>query len=152
MPARRGTRGMERTYEAVQSKLVPAMREVASVGEVLAVAAETWGDAPYLTYTESGETVGFAAMERRAQRVANALADVGVERGDRVGLYLTNGPAFVTGVYACSKLGAVETPINWQYREREVRHAIESAEISTVIVEPAAASCASTDTTPQNAS
>ncbi|MEF8774791.1 MAG: AMP-binding protein, partial [Halobacteriales archaeon] len=56
--------------------------------------------------------------------------------GDRVGLYLTNGPEFVTAIYACSKLGAVETPINWQYREREVRHAVDSADIETVIVEP----------------
>jgi crotonobetaine/carnitine-CoA ligase len=128
---------MSRTYEAVQQSLAPPMREVGTVGEVLAVAAERWPEDPYLTYTETGETWTFEALDRRARRVAHALASVGVDAGDSVGLYLTNGPAFVTSIYACSKLGAVETPINWQYREREVRHAVESADVDTVVVEPA---------------
>jgi len=112
------------------------MRDVETVGDVLEVAADRWPDAPYLTDAETGETHTFGAAAERTRAVAHALAAVGVEAGDRVGLYLTNGPPFVTGIYACSKLGAVETPINWQYREREVRHAVESAEIDTVVIEP----------------
>jgi crotonobetaine/carnitine-CoA ligase len=126
---------MPRTYEGVQSRLAPDMRDVATVGGVLDIAAEHWPDAPYLTDAETGETTTFAEANRRATAVAGALTAVGVETGDRVGLYLTNGPSFVTGIYACSKVGAVETPINWQYREREVRHAIESADIATVVIE-----------------
>ncbi len=127
---------MNRTYQTVQQSLAPPMRTVETVGEVLAVAGDRWPDDTYLTYAETGETWTFAEVDRRARRLAHALSHVGVAPGDRVGLYLTNGPDFVSSIFACSKLGAVETPINWQYREREVRHAVDSADIDTVIVEP----------------
>ena len=84
---------MPRSYEGVQSTLAAPMRDVATVGEALGVAAERWPDRPYLTYAETGETASFADVNGRVSDVAAALADVGVEAGDRVGLYLTNGPA-----------------------------------------------------------
>lgn len=127
---------MERTYEAVQSKLVASMQEVASVGDVLENAAAEWGDDDYMTYAPSGETVTFDEIDRRTNSVANALASISVDQGDRVGLFLTNGPSFVYSIFGCAKLGAIEAPINWKYRERELTHAIESAEISTVVAEP----------------
>ncbi|WP_254838591.1 class I adenylate-forming enzyme family protein [Natronomonas marina] len=126
---------MSRAYEDVQQRLAPEMRDIESVGEVLGTAADLWGEAPYMTYAPTGESFSFAGMNRRANRVANALAEIGVAAGDRVGLYLTNGPEFVVSIFGCAKLGAIEAPINWQYRKREVVHAIESAEIETVVAE-----------------
>lgn len=126
---------MSRSYEAVQEKLVPEMRDVESVGGVISIAADRWGDDRYMSYGPTGESFTFGETNDRANAVANALASVGVETGDRVGLYLTNTPEFVFAIYGCAKLGAVETPINWQYREREVTHAIESAEIATVVAQ-----------------
>lgn len=126
---------MSRTYEAIQSKIVPEMREVESVGNVIEIAAEKWGDDRYMTYAPTGESFTFEETNTRANSFANALASIGVKKGDRVGLYLTNGPEFVFSIYGCAKLGVIETPINWQYREREVAHAIESAEIATVVAQ-----------------
>jgi len=127
---------MSRSYETVQETLAPEMQDVDSVGEVIANAADRWGDEPYMTYGPTGESYTYGETNERANGVANALASVGVEAGDRVGLYLTNTPAFVFAIYGCAKLGAVETPINWQYREREVTHAIESAAVETVVAQP----------------
>lgn len=106
------------------------------MGEALRTAADLWGSTEYLTFGPTEETFTFEKLHRRSNRVANALVDIGVEQGDRVGLYLTNSPQFVISIFACSKLGAIETPINWMYREREVAHAVESAGIETVLVEP----------------
>lgn len=126
---------MSRQYRDVQSDLIPAMRDVESVGNVLENAAAEWGEDHYMTYAPTGESFTFHEMNDRANRVANALGSLGVGKGDRVGLYLTNSPTFVVCIYASAKLGAIATPINWMYREREVRHAIETAEIETVVVE-----------------
>lgn len=125
-----------RNYETVQQRLVPAMQDVTTVGEVLDIAASEWGDAEYMTYAPTGESFTFEDAHRRTNRIANALTEIGVSEGDRVGLYLTNSPAFVFSIFASAKAGAIESPINWKYREREMTHAIESAEISTIIAEP----------------
>jgi len=123
------------TYEAVQSKLAPAMADATTVGDAVRAAASLWPDRDYLTFAPTGETLTFEDVHRRSNRLANALADIGVEPGDRVGIYYENSPAFVVAIYACAKLGAIQAPINWKYREREVTHAIEAAEISTVLVQ-----------------
>lgn len=124
------------TYEAVQASLHPAMREVETVADVVETAADLWPDRRYLTDATTGESATFAEVDDRADAVANALAEIGVSPGDRVGLYLENSPEYVTGIYGCAKLGAVQTPVNWQFREREVRHAVETAGVSTVLVQP----------------
>ena len=126
---------MSRSYEAVQETLVPEMQDVESIGEVIANAADRWDNDRYMSYGPSGDSFTYGETNERANAVANALANVGVDEGDRVGLYLTNTPEFVFSIYGCAKLGAVETPINWQYREREVTHAIESADIATIVVQ-----------------
>ena len=127
---------MDRTYESVQASLTERMRDASSVGEVLSTAADTWSDRRYLTYAPTGENYSFADLDRWADEVAGALAAVGVEPGDRVGLYLRNSPIYVVSIFACAKLGAVQTPMDWQYREREVRHAVDTAGLSAAVVEP----------------
>lgn len=127
---------MDRTYDSVQAALAPAVRDAGTMGEALAAARSLRPDAPYLTFAETGGTYTVAEMDDWATRVAGGLASLGVEKGDRVGLYLRNSPAFVAAVYACAKLGAVQVPVNPDYREREVRHAFDTAGPVACLVGP----------------
>jgi acetyl-CoA synthetase len=58
------------------------------------------------------ETYTFADLNRHAGRLANALADLGVGRGDRVGVVLPQVPANPVTHLACWKLGAVSMPLS----------------------------------------
>jgi crotonobetaine/carnitine-CoA ligase len=127
---------MDRTHESVQAALDPAIRDAATVGEALAAARSVRPDAPYLTFAETGETYTVAEMDDWAARVAGGLTSLGVSKGDRVALYLRNSPAFVAAVYACAKLGAVQVPVNPDYREREVRHAFDTSVPVACLVGP----------------
>jgi acyl-CoA synthetase (AMP-forming)/AMP-acid ligase II len=127
---------MSREYDHVQQKFVPAMRSVDSIAEVIETAASTWPDDRYATYAPTGESYTFAEVNARADDVAAALARAGVKKGDAIGLYLQNSIEYVTAIYACAKLGAVEAPIDWEYQESEIKHAIEVADISTVLAPP----------------
>ena len=127
---------MRRSYDAVQSTLHDDLAAAETVGAAVSAAARCWPDEPYLHFAPTGEQFTYGELDARVDEVARALRAAGVEQGDRVGLYLENSPIYVVGAYACAKLGAIQAPINWLYREREVTHAIESAEISTVLVQP----------------
>ena len=59
----------------------------------------------------SVRNVTFHDLHRRANQVANALVERGVERGDRVGLYMPMVPEVVAVLYGCFKLGAVAVPV-----------------------------------------
>ena len=58
------------------------------------------------------ETYSFADLDRLSDRVANALAERGVERGDRVGVVLPQTVENPLTHLACWKLGAVSLPLS----------------------------------------
>ena len=77
----------------------------------------------------------FGEVDARANRVARALAGRGVVAGDRVGVYLTNRLEFVDLFLASIRLGAIFTPINILYRDREVSHIVLDAAPRLVVAE-----------------
>ena len=76
----------------------------------------------------------YSELDQLANRLANALVDMGVEKGDRVGLYMPNCPQFVIAYAAILKAGAVVMAISPLYSAREVRHQLKDSEAGTVIV------------------
>lgn len=124
-----------REYEEVQKKLHPVIRNKESIKDVIETASKLWPDQRYFTYAPTGETSTFSEINHIANLLANALIELGVEFGDRVGIYLKNRPEYVTAIYACAKIGAVETPIRDEYQQREVEHTVDSAEITTIIAQ-----------------
>ncbi len=63
--------------------------------------------------SESGATreVTFAALRRAANRVANGLAALGLEAGDRVALAMPMVPEILEILYGCFKLGLTVVPV-----------------------------------------
>jgi len=55
--------------------------------------------------------VTYHDLHRQANRVANALRERGVERGDTVGLYMPMVPEVVAILYGCFEVGAIAVPI-----------------------------------------
>ncbi len=53
----------------------------------------------------------YAELEAEVNRVANALLELGVQRGDAVGLFLPMSVEVVAGFYAICKIGAIVVPI-----------------------------------------
>lgn len=54
----------------------------------------------------------YGQLARDAERLAAFLQERGVERGDRVALYLDNTPAMVVAIFGVMKAGAIFMPIN----------------------------------------
>jgi len=54
----------------------------------------------------------YAQIDQMADRLAGAMRTQGLERGDRVGIYLNNSVEAVVGIFATLKAGAVFVPIN----------------------------------------
>lgn len=73
---------------------------------------------PALYYFDG--TLSYAELDRLSDALAVALIERGVARGDRVALYLQNVPAFVIGLVAAWKAGAIAVSINPMNREREL--------------------------------
>ena len=80
-----------------------------------------------------GEAITYQKLNLRANRVANGLRGVGVEKGDRVAIMLPNIPEFVYAFVATLKLGAVAVPFNTLYKGGEILHILKDSGAKVVI-------------------
>jgi non-ribosomal peptide synthetase component E (peptide arylation enzyme) len=110
-------------------------------------AAGWWGRTSYVSHllghararpdataiVDGDQRMSFAALADAANRLAKHLADLGVGRGDVVGLQLPNVAAFHVARYALSALGALTLPIGVVYRERELLHALGRTQAVAVV-------------------
>ena len=74
-----------------------------------------------------GRSISYGELRDATDRLANALASLGVKKGDRVALYLLNSPQFIIAYFAALKCGATVTPISPVYTSHEVRYQIEDS-------------------------
>ncbi len=85
---------------------------------VLSQTAEKYPQKTALTYGE--HKISYAELNLFSSQFACALADLGVEKGERVALFLPNIPQFVIAFFGTLKAGADVTTISPLHREREV--------------------------------
>lgn len=76
----------------------------------------------------------YAEMRRITIRTANALRKLGVRQGERVLVWLPNGPDCLRIWFGLNYLGAVFVPLNLAYRGTLLQHAVGLAEARLAVV------------------
>lgn len=111
---------------------LPDGRPVVRIADILRANAAATPDAPAII--EADAVTSFAALDRLANRVANALARDGVRPGDRVAFLGSNSPAFLAVLYGAAKMGAIPTALNNRLAPAEISHILADAQPSVVVV------------------
>jgi long-chain acyl-CoA synthetase len=75
-------------------------------------------DKPAFHWVERDRTLSYAQAVDAMERVAGALASLGVERGDRVGVFALNGMDYLLAMFGTWRLGAIAALVNVQYADR----------------------------------
>ncbi len=77
-----------------------------------------------LAFIDAGKSpewrLTFREADRRANKLANWLKSQGVGKGDRVAILARDGYEHLDVFFACSKLGAIHTALNWRLNWREL--------------------------------
>jgi len=87
---------------------------------------------------ESGERAAYSFwdIQQQANRLSNALAALGVQRGDRVALILPQRPETAIAYMAIFQMGAVALPLSHLFGPDALEYRMNHAEASVAIVEP----------------
>lgn len=81
-----------------------------------------------------GAITSYAQLDDQVNRIAGYLQSAcGVQKGDRVGLYMQNAPQFVAGFYGILRAGGVVVPINAMNLAEETDYIVGNAGIRTVL-------------------
>lgn len=81
----------------------------------------------YFTYKHLNEMVN---------RAANALKELGIKQGERVGLFLPNIPEFIISYLGIQKIGAIAVSINVSLQEDEVKFILDDCQAIALITTP----------------
>jgi long-chain acyl-CoA synthetase len=91
----------------------------------LAAHARERADKPALVLGD--RVLTFGVLDRRVNRLANALRSLEVGIGDRVALMLRNGFEWFEGTHAAGKIGATIVPVNHHFKREEIAYLLEDS-------------------------
>ena len=79
--------------------------------------------------------LSYADLDEASNKVANALIKMGVDKGDRVAMLLSNSPEFVIIYFGIVKTGAIAVPLDTQYRVDELASLFDNALPKVLVTE-----------------
>lgn len=81
----------------------------------------------------TGKTFNYSELNEKVNALANALRSLGIEKGDRVAIYLPNIPEFIITFFASSKIGAITVPFNIMFKKLEIDYILNNSEAKCVV-------------------
>jgi len=99
--------------------------------QVLSHGAERYPENVAVVFREVSLT--YRELEALTNRFARALAALGVAKGDRVCILSPNCPEYIIAFYAIARVGAVASPMNPSYREREIEYQLNDTEAVAIV-------------------
>jgi long-chain acyl-CoA synthetase len=102
-----------------------------SLHGLLQKTAEQYPEKVVLSYCE--KEITYSLLDSLSNQFGNALATLGVEKGDRVAVFLPNVPQFIIAYFGALKTGAAVTAISPLHREREVKYQLNDSGAQTVV-------------------
>jgi acetyl-CoA synthetase len=106
----------------------------------------------YHWHGEEGDTrtITYADLHADVQRFANALRDLGIEKGDVVGIFLPMIPEVAVAMLACTRIGAIHNVVFGGFSAESVRERMEFSEAKALITVDGAARKGKTAPVKQN--
>jgi len=106
-------------------KDVPLIRQ--TIGENLAATVARYPDNEALVVPYQGVRLTYSEFADEVDRVARGLLALGLERGDRIGIWSPNNAEWVLIQYATARIGAILVNINPAYRTSELEYALNQS-------------------------
>ena len=101
--------------------------------------ATTHADKTFLVFEDADRethSFSFSEVNRLVNQTANGLLDLGLRKGDKLNLHLTNCPEFIFSWFAAAKIGAVIVPTNPLSPADELKHPMRHSESVLSITQP----------------
>jgi len=95
------------------------------------IAAEFYPEKAAINYY--GHAVTYRRMAEEIRSLAGALSAGGIQKGDRVAVYMQNTPQYIISFYAVMRANAVVVPVNPMNNEKELAFILEDAGAAALI-------------------
>jgi len=105
-----------------------------AIGDCLEEVARRFPDSDALVSVHQGKRFTYGEFDRQTSLMARGLMTLGIEKGDRVGIWAVNIWEWVLTQFATAKMGAILVNINPAYRTHELLYALDQSATQTLIL------------------
>jgi fatty-acyl-CoA synthase len=105
-----------------------------TIGQNLRRTVERYGDREALVVASQNYRATYRQLWDTTTQVALGLLALGVEKGDRVGIWSPNRFEWVVAQYATARIGAILVNLNPAYRTSELEYALIQAGVSVLLL------------------
>lgn len=102
-----------------------------SLYQILEKTSHDYPDATAIIY--EGKQTTYRELKAQVDRLANAWKELGVQKGDRIGLMLANHPDYIVSYYATQMLGAIVVQVNPLYTARELQGIVNDVHMNYIV-------------------
>ncbi len=104
-----------------------------SVYQLLHDSEKKYGDKLALIFQD--QRISYRELKQTVDRLASSWHEMGVKKGERIGLMLSNHPMYVYAYYAAQKLGAIVVQMNPMYMPREIEEISKEVNLTYLVTE-----------------
>ncbi|WCT75374.1 AMP-binding protein [Sphingomonas naphthae] len=112
--------------------LTPPLTE-ATIGEAVQAAARRWPHAEALVSCEQGIRWTFAELAEEVDRLAAGLLELGLKKGERIGVWAPNCAEWALMQFAAARIGLILVTINPAYRSTELAYTLRKVGIAALV-------------------
>ena len=105
-----------------------------TLGQILDDTVAKYPDNDAVIYLDRDYRQTWAEFKKSVDELARGLMGLGVKKGDKVALWATNVPYWVTLQFATAQIGAVLITVNTNYRESEVAYLLAQSETENLFI------------------
>ncbi|MCW2607287.1 MAG: AMP-binding protein [Frankiales bacterium] len=113
---------------------VPLLEE--TIGATLRRTAAAHADAEALVDVPTGRRWTWAQLDADVDRLASALLDAGLQKGDRLGVWAPNSAEWTLTQFATARIGVVLVTINPAYRTSELQFVLQQSGCRWLVAAP----------------
>lgn len=96
--------------------------------------AATYGERLFLNF-KGEQSITYQGLDEEANRYANGLRALGLEKGKKLALMLQNSPEYLYLLLGAAKLGVVTVPINTAYKGEGLVHIINNSDAEILVLD-----------------
>jgi acyl-CoA synthetase (AMP-forming)/AMP-acid ligase II len=100
---------------------------------LLRMSAERNPDRPAIIYHDL--TLTYREVVSMVNSIAHGLLELGIKKGDHICLFTLNRPEYTITLNAAATIGAVVSPMNPSYKEREIGYQLENSEARAILIQ-----------------
>ncbi len=89
-------------------------------------------DKDFIVYPDRGLRFSYRTFSERVDNLAKSMLQLGIRKGDKVGIFANNVPDWLTYFFATAKIGGILVTINTNYRTHELEYLIRNSDLNTL--------------------